>query len=108
MGWDFGGQWYNPKTHVITANAPQNIAALSFEASFYQKYGSSNMANFESSAGAYLTANDPFESGKLAMVYDGPWALQYIEANRPDLAPDIGVAPFPAPPAWPSCGARPS
>ena len=98
MGWDFGGQWYNPKTHVITANAPQNIAALSFEASFYQKYGSNNMANFESSAGAYLTANDPFESGKLAMVYDGPWALQYIEANRPDLAPDIGVAPFPAPP----------
>ncbi|HMK97287.1 MAG TPA: ABC transporter substrate-binding protein [Acidimicrobiales bacterium] len=97
MGWDFGGQWYNEKTHAITANAPQNIAALSYEVSFYKKYGPSNMADFESSAGAYLTANDPFESGKLAMVYDGPWALQYIEANRPSLASQIGVAPFPAP-----------
>ncbi len=97
MGWDFGGQWYNAKTRVITADAPQNIAALNFEVSFYKKFGPSNMANFESSAGAYLTANDPFESGKLAMVYDGPWALQYIEANRPSLASQIGVAPFPAP-----------
>jgi len=97
MGWDFGGQWYNEKTHTITADAPQNIAALNYEVSFYKKYGASNMANFESSAGAYLTANDPFESGKLAMVYDGPWALQYIEANRPSLASQIGVAPFPAP-----------
>jgi len=97
MGWAFGGQWYNAKTHTITADAPQNIAALNYEVSFYKKYGASNMANFESSAGAYLTANDPFESGKLAMVYDGPWALQYIEANRPSLASQIGVAPFPAP-----------
>jgi multiple sugar transport system substrate-binding protein len=97
MGWDFGGQWYNAKTQKVTANAPQNIAALNYEASFYKKYGPSNLANFESSAGAYLTANDPFESGKLAMVYDGPWALQYIEANRPSMASQIGVAPFPAP-----------
>jgi len=98
MGWAFGGQWYNSKTHAITADAKQNVAALNYEVGFYKKYGAENMANFESSSGAYLTANDPFESGKLAMVYDGPWALQYIKANRPSLAPDIGVAPFPAPP----------
>jgi multiple sugar transport system substrate-binding protein len=98
MGWVFGGGWYNPKTRAVTADAPQNIAALNYEVSFYKKYGPEHMANFESSAGAYLTANDPFESGKLAMVYDGPWALQYIEANRPSLASSIGVAPFPAPP----------
>jgi multiple sugar transport system substrate-binding protein len=97
MGWDFGGSWYNAKTKKITADAPQNVAALNYEVSFYKKYGPENMANFESSAGAYLTANDPFESGKLAMVYDGPWALQYIKANRPQLAADIGVSPFPAP-----------
>jgi multiple sugar transport system substrate-binding protein len=102
MGWVFGGQWYNSKTHAITADAPQNVAALNYETSFYKKYGPENMANFESSSGAYLTANDPFESGKLAMVYDGPWALQYIKANRPSLAPDIGVAPFPAPPGKPA------
>lgn len=101
MGWVFGGQWYNEKTHAITANAPQNIAALNYEVSFYKKYGPENMANFESSAGEYLTANDPFESGKLAMVYDGPWALAYIEANRPSLASQIGVAPFPAPAGMP-------
>ena len=95
LGWLFGGQWY--QNGKVTADSAANIAALSWERGFYTKYGAKNMANFIASAGTYLTAQDPFESGKLAMVYDGPWALAYIEANVPKLAPDIGVAPFPAP-----------
>lgn len=95
LGWDYGGQWY--QNGHVSANDPRNIAALNWEASFYKKFGPQNMANFLHSAGAYLTAKDPFESGKLAMVYDGPWALDYAEANVPQLAKNIGVAPFPAP-----------
>ncbi|MCL6547814.1 MAG: ABC transporter substrate-binding protein [Alicyclobacillus sp.] len=96
-GWLFGGGWFDPKTGKVTADNPANVKALTWEQQFYSRFGPQNVADFEKSAGAYLTAQDPFESGKLAMVYDGPWALAYIEANNPKLAPDIGVAPFPAP-----------
>lgn len=97
LGWLFGGNWYNPKTHKVTANASQNVVALAWEKGFYTRYGAKNMSAFISSAGTYLTPQDPFESGKLAMVYDGPWALAYMKANVPSLFNQIGVAPFPAP-----------
>lgn len=99
FGWLFGGQWFDTAANKATANDPANIKALTWESQFYSKYGAQNVANFEKSAGAYLTAQDLFESGKLAMVYDGPWALAYVEQNVPSMANDIGVEPFPAPAA---------
>jgi multiple sugar transport system substrate-binding protein len=95
-GWLFGGSWYS-KSGTPTPDTPQNVAALTWEKSFYTKFGATNVANFVQSAGAYLTAGDPFESGKLAMMFDGPWTLQYIKANNPSLDKNIGVAEFPAP-----------
>ena len=100
-GWLFGGGWYNQATQKVTADDAQNVGALTWEASFYQKYGAQNVANFLQSAGAYLTAQDPLESGKLAMVYDGPWAIAFAQANVPDLAKNLAAAPFPAPAAEP-------
>jgi multiple sugar transport system substrate-binding protein len=100
-GWLFGGQWYDPTTNKVTPDSPANVAALTWETDFVKQYGAQNIANFIGSSGVYLTAGDPFESGKLAMVFDGPWALAYIEANVPGLAGSIGVAPFPAPAADP-------
>jgi multiple sugar transport system substrate-binding protein len=100
-GWLFGGQWYDSSTNKVTPDTPANVAALTWETNFVKQYGAQNIANFIGSSGAYLTATDPFESGKLAMVYDGPWALAFIEANVPKLTSSIGVAPFPAPAADP-------
>ncbi|WP_028983208.1 ABC transporter substrate-binding protein [Sporolactobacillus terrae] len=96
-GWIFGGDWFDTEKNKATADRSENVKALNWESEFYKKYGAQNVANFEKSAGAYLTAQDLFESGKLAMVYDGPWALAYIKQNVPSLSKDIGVAPFPAP-----------
>lgn len=99
--WLFGGDWYDVASQKVTANLSQNVAALTWETAFYQKYGAQNMANFLSSAGAYLTAQDPLESGKLAMTYDGPWNLAFTKENAPDTAKDLAAAPFPAPAAQP-------
>ena len=100
-GWLFGGGWYDQSSGKVTANLPQNVNALAWETGFYQKYGAQNIANFLQSAGAYLTAQDPLESGKLAMVYDGPWAIAFAQSNVPDLAKNLAAAPFPAPAAMP-------
>jgi len=95
-GWLFGGSWTNSKGTPTPASAA-NIAALEWEQSFYKKFGAQNVTNFISSAGAYLTGGDPFESGKMAMMFDGPWTEQYAKANNPKLASNVGVVKFPAP-----------
>lgn len=98
LGWLFGGDWYNAKTHRITADALANVRALSWEVSIYKRFGVQAMANFEQSAGSYLTAQDPFESGKLAMLYDGEWQFGLVPLNgQTTFLKEMDAAPFPAP-----------
>jgi multiple sugar transport system substrate-binding protein len=96
-GWLFGGEWYDPVTKKVTPDTTANVAALTWETNVVKRYGAKNISEFIASNGAYLTAGDPFESGKLAMVFDGPWAIQFIKSNVPALASSIGAVPFPAP-----------
>jgi multiple sugar transport system substrate-binding protein len=98
LGWLFGGDWYNSGTKKITADDPANIRALTWEAGIYKRFGAQAMANFEQSAGSYLTAQDPFESGKLAMMYDGEWEFAFAPQNVPSINKVMDAAPFPAPP----------
>jgi len=95
-GWLFGGQWFNSAGKATPLN-PANVAALQWEQHFYTQFGAQKVSNFLSSAGAYLTGGDPFESGKLAMMFDGPWTEQYALANNPAIAKDVGVVKLPAP-----------
>jgi len=44
--------------------------------------------------GTLSTPDDPFTSGKVAMVLDGTWRYNYIEQYAPGL--NYGVAPWPA------------
>jgi ABC-type glycerol-3-phosphate transport system substrate-binding protein len=97
LGWLFGGDWYDAKTHQITADAPANVRALTWEVSLYQRLGVQAMANFEQSAGSYLTPQDPFEAGKLAMMYDGQWQLVFAPVNKPSIDKVMDAGPFPAP-----------
>ncbi len=98
-GWAFGGEWYDPDSKKITANNPKNIEALKWELSFYQKYGAQKIQNFVKSAGNYLTAQDLFQSGKVAMVYDGEWNLAF---GDPKFVPKMNSGGFPAPKSNPS------
>lgn len=93
-GWAFGGKWYDTDTKKITANDPKNIEALKWELSFYTKYGAQKIQNFAKSAGNYLTLQDLFQSGKLAMVYDGEWNLAF---GDPAFVPKMNTGGFPAP-----------
>lgn len=99
LGWVFGGSW-TAGTKPSAENAG-NLAALKWEDSFYKKFGVEKMAAFESSAGAYLTATDPFFSGKLAMTFDGPWVLAWMKSVNPTMVANIGAESFPAPPGKP-------
>lgn len=94
-GYAFGGSWTDSSGKPTPAT-PANIAALSWEQSFFKKYGVSKVQNFISSAGSYLTGGDPLESGKVAMMFDGPWSIQYTKDNSPKVAKELAVEPLPA------------
>jgi multiple sugar transport system substrate-binding protein len=94
-GYAFGGSWFDTSGKP-TPTDPKNVAALAWAKSFYDQYGMSNIQNFIQSSGSYLTGGDPLESGKLAMMFDGPWSVQFTKANNPKVAAQLGVVPFPA------------
>lgn len=91
--WLFGGDWFTG--HTSSAASAANVRALQWEASYYKKYGASNVKRFISGFGQDLTAADGFESGKVAMLYDGEWNIAFTHENVPSL--QVGAAPFPAP-----------
>lgn len=96
LAWLFGGDFYDPKEKKITANDPGIVKALEWERKFYEKYGAQNVQDFITSSGQYLTAQDLFESGKLAMTIDGSWAIRFIQENVPELDKNVSAAFIPA------------
>lgn len=98
IGYNFGANFYDESTKKITANDAGIINAFAFEQRFFNEIDGvtpQDINNFVASGGAYLTADDLFESGKLAMVIDGPWSLQYVKENAPDMDNSIKVAYIP-------------
>lgn len=93
--WLFGGGWYNAKTHQITANSAANIRALTWDQGIFKKYGYAQVNKFLGSLGVPLTAQGPFESGKVAMTFAGVWDQAFVHTNVPKL--QFGIEPFPAP-----------
>jgi multiple sugar transport system substrate-binding protein len=93
LAYVFGGQWdTNGKPSPTNA---RNIEALNwYKANVLDKFGASNIAKFESGYGEYMTAQDPFYTGKIAMTIDGEWQ----SANIAKVAPSLqwGVADIPA------------
>ena len=100
-GYAFGGGWANASGKA-TPTRSENVNALAWEKSFYDQFGVANIQNFIQSSGSYLTGGDPLESGKLAMMFDGPWSVLFTKDNNPTVAADLGVIPLPASSTSPS------
>src|SRR5437870_2900805 len=67
----FGGGWFDPATDAITADRPENIAALTWMQGYAKRYDLKRMASFESAFGSLRSANFPFFVGKVAMWATG-------------------------------------
>ncbi|HOE95668.1 MAG TPA: ABC transporter substrate-binding protein [Candidatus Sumerlaeota bacterium] len=89
----FGGALWDGE-EKITADTPENRAALEWFRSYPLKYGLDNMRAFASGFGVFMSPQNPFYSGKIAMVLQGVWMPNFIEKYAPDL--DWAAAPFPA------------
>jgi ABC-type glycerol-3-phosphate transport system substrate-binding protein len=88
----FGGQLWDGGAN-ITLDAPGNIAAFEWIQSYPKTFGVKALENLASGFGNFASPQDPFMSGKLAMVFQGVWLANYIHQYAPDM--DFGAAPFP-------------
>lgn len=103
----FGGTWYNEKTERCElANDPGIVKGFEFQASFSQVPGAATqkpwavdrdrLQSFHKGLGEHQSANNPFYTGRVAMLAEGPWQVTFVKKYAPNL--DWGVAPLPAAP----------
>lgn len=103
----FGGNWYNPETRrMVCGNDPGIIASLAWQQSFAINPQSSNNPGYAidpqkisaipgGGFGEYQSASNPFYTGKVAMIVEGEWQVEFTSKYAPEL--DWGVAPIPQP-----------
>lgn len=87
----FGGAlWDGGRFHLETS---ETRAAMQWIVDFRRRVGAEAVLQFEGGAGAIESAQNPFLSEKLAMVFQGPWLANWARVYAPRL--DYAVAPFP-------------
>lgn len=93
LGFAFGGSW-DDKDGPTPADAG-NLEALDwYQENIVEPVGSDALSTFVSGQGEYLSAQDPFFSGKVAMIIDGEWRAASAGKVAPEL--DWGVTAIPA------------
>lgn len=83
--------WDGQRYHL---DSPPGRAAAEWIRSLRDALGRQAVLDFEAAAGAIESAQNPFLSGELAMVFQGPWMSNWIRRYAPDL--DYAVAAFPS------------
>jgi len=102
----FGGKWYDETTGLVTCgDDPKLTRMLEWQRSFAIDPESDDnptyamapekMMSFQQGFGAYMSANNPFYSGRIAMITEGEWQATFIPKYAPEL--DWGVAFIPTP-----------
>lgn len=90
----YGGKFVDETSNEITPQNPGFIQAMKQSAALWKKAGGSEKVNqFTSTLGGGLTADDPFFTGKYAMMIGGEWIGSFIEKFAPNL--NYGIAPLP-------------
>lgn len=89
----FGGRIFDATTHRAMIDSPENVRAMEWIARSNQELGVKELAKLADGFGNYFTPENPFLTGKVGMIVQGPWIANLVSAFKPDL--DYGVAPFP-------------
>lgn len=89
----FGGRIYDPAADRALVDSPENIRAMEWMQNYARDLGVDRVKKFAEGFGSYFTPENAFLTGKVAMIIQGPWIANLVQAFKPDL--DYGVAPFP-------------
>jgi multiple sugar transport system substrate-binding protein len=82
----WGAHLYDPKTDEFTFTTPECVQAFEFWASFSQpdNLGWAALNEFSSGFGNFASAQNSFLAGKVAMTFQGPWMVNFIQMYKPE------------------------
>ena len=83
--WFGGGNW-DAQSQRYTLARQENVAAFEWIAGYSRRMGADAFQDFRSGLGGFSSPTNPFISGTVAMVQQGPWMGNYIQAYGPDLS----------------------
>jgi multiple sugar transport system substrate-binding protein len=90
----FGGRLYDESTDRATCADPACIAAFNWIGRTARRFGPGPTRSFAAAHERVIhSAQDPFITGRVAMIVQGPWLANFIRSFRPDL--DYACAPMP-------------
>jgi len=92
-GWQKGGRFLSEDGRTVTLNHPRNVEALEWILKVVDDYGISGLLSLQTGFGA--DAQNPFITGKIAMIVLDVGELSMIQKYGQDL--EWGVAPCPHP-----------
>jgi multiple sugar transport system substrate-binding protein len=95
----FGGKWIDSKGHSLIGVNAAWAKWAKWQKSLVDWYGYSKLVRFQAQPIDEFTPSQAFETGKLAMNFDGEWRVAFIQHEHPDL--DYGTAPMPVDDAHP-------
>jgi multiple sugar transport system substrate-binding protein len=93
----WGATWLNDKFEPQIADDPAWADLLTWQKSLVDWYGLEKLNKFTAGIGQEWSADNAFETGKIAMVLDGEWRNAFIASEAPKLK--YATAPFPVPAA---------
>jgi len=90
----FGGTFYNPVSHQVSARHDGNIRALDWIKTVVDGAGSANVLAFEQGGGNMQSAVNPFYNGLVGMFVSSIWEESFIDRYAPEL--NYGYFPLPS------------
>lgn len=90
----FGGVIYDEATNTAMVDSAANRQAMTWMQGYSRELGVDRVRRFQEGFGNYFTPENPFLSGKVAMIVQGPWIANLINTFKPEM--EYGVAPMPS------------
>lgn len=90
----FGGKLFDESTQRATITSAECLAAYSWVRDGAAGVGPAQATRFASAYGrSFHSPQDPFFSGRLAMIVQGPWVASFLKHHAPGL--EYGCVPVP-------------
>jgi multiple sugar transport system substrate-binding protein len=97
FGHSYGAQWYDSSLKPTLGTDPNWAAMLKWQKSVVDAIGYDKLQKFVAKLGgadSEFSAQNGFETGKIAMQIDGEWRVAFIEGDKSKV--NYATAPFPA------------